>query len=316
MEKISKVSVLCMALCFMTSALYGGPTKKILCTTFPVYQITRNVAAGFGGAQVDLMLPAQLGCPHDYALTPQDMQKIKSADILVINGLGLEEFLGAPIEKANPKIVIIDSSQGIKETMSYRDNDAAEHEHDAHKKQDEHNHNHTGVNPHLFASPRMTGRLVLNIAVGLSRTFPAGGEIFTNNARAYAAKMDALAGKFYDAGKKLKNNRIVTQHGVFDYLARDMGLELIAVVQAHPGQEPAAAEMLEIVRAIRQKKAGAVFVEPQYPQKTGQTIAREAGVPLEVLDPGATGPEASSPDYYEAVMNKNLETLQKTLGVK
>ena len=73
-----------------------GDVNKVLCTTFPVYQITRNVTVGVPGIQVELMIPARLGCPHNYSLTPDDMRKIASADTLVINGLGMEEFLGTP----------------------------------------------------------------------------------------------------------------------------------------------------------------------------------------------------------------------------
>ena len=115
--------------------------------------------------------------------------------------------------------------------------------------------------------------------------------------------------------KELKNNRIVQPHGAFDYLARDIGLEVVAVTQPH-GQEPSAAEMLELVRSMREKQAGAVFTEPQYSPKVGQTLAKETGIPTAVLDPVASGPEDAPLDYYETAMRKNLETLRATLGVK
>ena len=67
---------------------------RVLATTFPVYQIVRNITQNVPDVEVQLMLPAQAGCPHDYALTPQDMSKLAQADILVLNGLGLEAFLG------------------------------------------------------------------------------------------------------------------------------------------------------------------------------------------------------------------------------
>ena len=84
---------------------------RIIATTFPIYQFCRNITKDCD-VELSLLLPASLGCPHDYALTPQDMIKLSKADVLAINGLGLEEFLGAPLQKANPKIKIIDSSSG------------------------------------------------------------------------------------------------------------------------------------------------------------------------------------------------------------
>ena len=110
------------------------------------------------------------------------------------------------------------------------------------------------------------------------------------------------------------NNRIVTQHGVFDYLARDMGLEVVAVVQAHAGQDPSASEILAIVKTIKTKKAGAIFTEPQYPEAVGTTIAKEASIVAARLDPAANGPERAPLDYYEQVMRTNLSILEKTLG--
>lgn len=309
---------------------------KVLVSTFPVYQLTRNVVAGSRQVQVELMIPAQLGCPHDYALTPQDMRKLAEAEVFIINGLGLEEFLGAPLQKANPKLQLIDSSKDIGGILAYADEDAragedghhhennhdaehhGEHEHagDAHIEAHHHAHD-AGPNPHLFASPRMAALQVANIVRGLAAIIPAEKALYEQNALAYSAKLKALDGEFQQLGKKLANPRIVTQHGVFDYLARDMGLEIVAVIAAHPGQDPSAAEALELVRAIESKKAGAIFTEPQYPDSIAQTIAKESGIPLAVLDPVANGPQLNAPlDYYESIMRKNLQTLADTLGTK
>lgn len=296
----------CTALLFHLPASAAAETAlKILTTTFPLYQITRNITAGSDRITVDLMIPAQLGCPHDYALIPRDMQKLAAADVLIINGLGMEEFLGAPVQKAHPGLKIIDSSRGIEPILSYR-----EMESDAHE---QHQHDR-GANPHLFASPRMVALLAKNIAAQLAAIDSADAKLLAANAQTYAQRMDRLADDCAALGKRLKNNRIVTQHGIFDYLAHDMGLDVVAVVQAHAGQEPSASEILRIVTMIKKQKAGAIFTEPQYPQAIGKTIAKEAGIAAATLDPGATGPEQAPLDYYEQVMRVNLATLEKTLG--
>ena len=303
-------------------AVAAEQTLHILATTFPLYQITRNITAGVDGVAVDLMIPAEMGCPHDYALTPQDMRKLAKAEVLVINGQGMEEFLGAPLRKANPNLIVIDSSQGIGQILQYTD---MEEEHDHHRDakgtahhdahhHGEHEQHHEGPNPHLFASPRMAALLTGTIAKGLAERHSQGAALYTANGRDYAERMNRLADDLAALGKRLRNNRIVTQHGVFDYLARDMGLEVVAVVQAHAGQNPSAAEMRTLVKTIRLKKAGALFTEPQYPDAIGRTIAKEAGIIAARLDPVATGPERAPLDYYEQVMRTNLATLEKTLG--
>ena len=296
---------------------------NVLCTTFPIHLIARNVAQGRAGVDLQLLLPAGMGCPHDYALTPQDLRKIAAADVLVVNGLGLEEFLGAPVETANPDVETIDSSAGIQDLLEYAHEHAEaeeDHDHEAeadpgHAEHDHGHHHHAGVNPHLFASPRQAARIALNVAAGLSKADPEGAGVYFRNAQAYADRLNALADEMAALGRTLKNNRIVEPHGVFDYLARDMGLEVVAVLRPH-GQEPSAAEMLELVRTLRAKQAGAIFTEPQYPAKVGAALARETGLPTATLDPVATGPDAAPLDYYETAMRQNMEVLRATLGVQ
>jgi len=292
---------------FATAAAEGRPLR-ILCTTFPLYQLTRNLSQGLGAVQVDLLLPAQLGCPHDYALTPKDMELIGRAEVLVVNGLGLEEFLGAPIQRANRRLRIIDSSRGVGDLIKDSDEDEPGHA--------DGGHDHAGVNPHLFVSPRLTAQLAETVAKGLAEIDPADGEGFLANGQAYAAKMLALHQQMVALGERLAKRRIITQHGVFDYLARDLGLEVVAVVAAHAGQEPSAAEMLAIIKSAKAKGVGGIFSEPQYPAKVVNTLAQEIGVPAATLDPMATGPAEAGLDYYEQVMVSNQRVLQTTLGVK
>ncbi len=316
-EKKRVLFVCISLLSFMISGEAFSADKKvnILCTTFPVYQITRNVTQGSAGVKVELMLPSTLGCPHDYSLTPKDMQKISKADVLVINGLGMEEFLGAPIKRANSRLAIIDSSAGIRNLLEYTEGD-----HDDikghHEEKHEHGHHHEGINPHLFASPHMCALLAENIALGLSKADPKGAGIYMKNAKAYKLKMDRLSDEFTSQVGKLKNRNIVTQHGAFDYLARDTGLRIVAVLQSHAGQEPSASEMLSLVKKIKQYEAGAIYYEPQFSSKTPKVLSKEAGIPAAMLDPCATGPENAGLDYYERVMRKNIVTIQRTLGSK
>ncbi len=279
---------------------------EVLVTTFPIYQIARNVAAGSDALNIDIMLPSRMGCPHDYILTPRDIRKLEKADILMINGLGMEGFLESAIESAKPGMKVIDSSAGIEEILYY---------------EDEYEHNNLDLgrdndsfNPHLFASPRMAAKIAVNIASQLSRIHPEGAKVYSRNANLYALRMNLLGEDLAELGRRLKNNRVVTQHGVFDYLARDMGLKIIGTVLSPEGQDPSAAEMLETVRLIREQKAGAVFIEPQYPSRTAETIAREAGIPFAELDPAATGPANAPLDHYEDVMRKNIVILGTTLG--
>lgn len=313
------------------AAIGEAQRVRILASTFPVYLFTRNIASGAEGVVVELMLPASMGCPHDYVLTPTDMEKMGRASIFVVNGLGLEEFLGASLERANPKVVLVDSSLGMADLIQsaphahaeksqqgsrygHEPGEKAEKGRHEHGHDTEHAHVHKGPNPHLFSSPRMAARMVKNIASGLAKADPSNADRYRRNGASYSDGLDKLAEELGSTVKGLKNRKIVTQHAVFDYLARDGGLEIAAVIQEDPGMEPSAAEMLQLVRIIRKEKVGALFTEPQYSAKVGEAIAREAKIPVAVLDPVATGTEDAPLDYYEQVMRRNLEIMKRVLG--
>jgi zinc transport system substrate-binding protein len=85
----------------------------------------------------------------------------------------------------------------------------------------------------------------------------------------------------------------------------------VGEVETAPGQEPSAGEIQALVRTIRKKEVPALFAEPQYPVRTAETIAREAGIPTRVLDPVATG--STAPTTYETVMRRNLAVLEEAL---
>lgn len=293
----------------MTVTLLCGAAfaqTRVLATTFPVYQIVRNIVRDVPGMEVQLMLPAQAGCPHDYALTPQDMGKLSQADVLVVNGLGMEAFLGSPSARSKKELRTVDASKGISGLLPYTDEETAHEGHEG--------HHHGGMNPHLFASPRMAAQMARSIAGQLADLDPGNAAAYWSNGENYARTLDALADEFAALGGKLKNNRIITQHGVFDYLARDMGLEVAAVIQADDTQAPSASDMMKLVKAIRGRHVGAIFTEPQYPDKIAATLSRETGVATAKLDPVATGPAIAPLDYYEKTMRANLHTLESTLG--
>ena len=146
-----------------------------------------------------------------------------------------------------------------------------------------------GMNPHLFASPRMAAQMTRSIAGQLADLDPANAATYWANAENYARTLDALADEFGALGGKLKNSRIITQHGVFDYLARDMGLDVVAVIQADDTQAPSASDMMKLIKAIRSQHVGAIFTEPQYPDKVAPPLSRKPGSPRQSWTPSPRG---------------------------
>jgi ABC-type Zn uptake system ZnuABC Zn-binding protein ZnuA len=268
---------------------------------------TRNVVGDAPGVTVASMLPASLGCPHDYALTPGDMKKIASSDLFVANGLGMEEFLGEPVRRANPKIRIVETAQGVRPIREGHDDPAR----GAHSPE---GHDHGEVNPHTWVSPRNAILQVREIEKALSAARPVSAPAFRRNADAYVSRLSTLAAEFETAAKTFRRKNIVTFHNVFDYLARDLGLTVVGEIETAPGQEPSAGEIRKLSRTIRERKVPAVFSEPQYSPKLAEALAREAGVPVRVLDPVATGSPTLT--AYEDAMRRNLVTLKEALSAR
>lgn len=285
-----------LLLALPAAAAERAAPRRLLAATFPVFQIVRQVVRDVPGIQLELLFPAEAGCPHDRALTPRDMRKLAEADILAINGLGLEAFADQDLARLNPRLAVADAAEGAQDLLPDGE---------------------TGrFNPHLFASPRRAAGMSLTLGNRLAQLDPDHADLYRKNAAAYAQRLNRLADAFAELGGRLANRRIVTGHNVFDYLARDMGLEVSAVLQAGENRQPAAADLLRLIRLIREQQVGAVFSEPGHAETLARTVAREAGIPAARLDPVAGGPADAPPDYYETVMRANLHTLERTLGTR
>lgn len=316
------------------SAASSQGTLRILATTYPVYLLARNVVQGQPGVQVDLLIPAQTGCPHDYALTPKDMQKLAQADVLLLNGLGLDNFMQKALPNAKPGLVVVDSSAGVtpvleadgEEDEHQEGNDALDvhgvHEHAAvsheleesgHEHGHEHgpDHDHGGVNPHAFASPIQAGIMVKNMADGLAKADPQNAATYEANAQAYGKVLANLGERLSTLGSKSSNKGIALMHDALVYMARDGGLEVVAVIQENEEAQPSAARLLKVAGVLREHKPALIASEPQYSDKAVQTLAREVGIPAAQLDSLASGPENPSLDHYEKTMNNNINTLEK-----
>lgn len=319
-----------------TGAFAAEPTVRVLATTYPVYLLTRAVAQTSPDVQVDLLIPAQTGCPHDYALTPRDMQKLSKANVVVINGLGMESFLEKPLAAAGRKLAVIDSSAGINAIAEEHDDDhdadhgkadaahkgdhaaaAKGHDHEhghGHDHEHAHGHEHGGLNPHAFSSPMQAAVMARNIGRGLAAAAPVAAKNCPQAAEAYAAKLEALGQRLAAVGAGAANKNVVALHDGMAYLVRDAGLNLVDVIQEDEEAQPSAARLLELVKIIKESKPVVLIGEPQYSDKPVRALSAETGVPAVQLDPLASGPSGAPLEYYETVMTQNLATLEKYFG--
>ncbi|CAM2077481.1 MAG: metal ABC transporter substrate-binding protein [uncultured Clostridium sp.] len=289
-------------------------TLNIVTSFYPLYISTINITKDIPNVTVTNMTKSQTGCLHDYQLTPQDLKTLENADILVINGAGMESFLDGIISQY-PNLEIVDATKGLSlledDTHSHDDHDHDHDTEDEHSEDDDHDHEY---NAHVWVS--VTGNIeeVKNISSQLENLNPENKEAYKSNTNTYVAKLENLKNEMHEELDNLPNRDIITFHEAFPYFAEEFNLNIAGVIEIEPDSEPSAKEIEEIINTIKEKNIKALFTEPQYSSKVAETIAAETGATVYELDPIVTGD--SNPDAYDDYINKmkkNLDVLKEAL---
>jgi zinc transport system substrate-binding protein len=281
---------------------------KVVCTILPIYVLTLNVVGQIPGVEVKLLLPPHQGCPHDYDLTPSDLIKLSQADLIVANGLGLEEFVEKTLRRSKFQARVFLAAEKVKPIWN-RPGPKPLH---GKEHQEEGNHPHEGpINGHAWVSPEAAAIMARTIADGLALQDSIHSQEYHFQAEQYGKRLENLAREMKAVVSQAKNKKCLAFHDSLAYLARDIGLTLIGVVESYPGLEPSPKEMAHLIKSLKEQQAAAIFSEPQYSDKIVKTLSKASGVPFFELDPVATGKPAA--DTYEKAMRKNLEVLRKAV---
>ena len=263
-------------------------TKKIklVGSFYPMYIIALNVVKDVPDVSVSNLTPPVTGCLHDYTVTTDDMKKLADAQVFVANGAGMESFLDRVIAQY-PQIKIIKLADGIPLIRGQGEE---------------------GDNPHVWVSISLVITEVNNFGKAMEKFDPAHADLYRRNTEAYVNKLKTLRQKMRTELAPYKGRKIITFHEAFPYFAQEFGLEIAAVVEREPGSEPSARELAKTVDLARETGIKTLFSEPQYPATAADTIARETGAKVYMLDPAVTGP--NGPDAYINIMENNLEVLK------
>ena len=261
----------------------------VVTSFYPMYVLTANVVGDAQGVELVNMAEQQTGCLHDYQLLPADMQALERADVFVINGAGMESFMSRVSEQF-ADLTVITASEGVEMIV------------DAYGE----------PNAHVWLDPARAAQQVERIAAGLAEADPQRAEIYRQNGAAYAQRLRELGGELREQLADAPKRDIITFHEAFPYFAEAFDLNIAAVVEREPGSEPTTQEIARTVDIVREAGITALFVEPQYPDRAAETIARETGASLYTLDPIVTG--ELSGDAYEEKMRQNAATLLEALG--
>lgn len=305
MKKRNGFALLMMILTLLFSgcAAQTDGQKVIVTSFYPMYILTQNVAAGIDGVTVQNMAEQNVGCLHDYQLQTRDMVTLEGADALVINGGGMEQFMDK-VMTLREDLPVIDASEGIEMLPS-----VSEHDHDDH---DDHDHEGEVLNAHVWLDPSLAMVQVRNIAEGLANADPDHADAYRSNAEAYILKLEQLKAEIAEQLVPYAGREIITFHEAFTYFAEAFGLHVAGVIATEPGEEPSTRDIADTCDLVNTLGIRTLFVEPQYPQKAAQTIARETGASIYTLDPCVSGD--GSMESYENIMRENARVLTEAFA--
>lgn len=275
------------------------PKLRVIATVLPMYWFTQALTGDL--AEVEVLVPPGAEV-HDYQATPKDVSAIAQADIVVKNGLGLEEFLENTIKNAqNTKLKQIDASKGIKPLQEISPVVKP-------IKSDQRDHHHGSGNPHVWLDPVLAIKQVENIRDGLIAADPNNQATYAANAAAYIQKLQQLDQQYQQKLQRYRNIcTFITFHDAYPYLAQRYQLKQVAVVEI-PEDQLSPDDVQKTIAAVKKYNVKALFDEPGTDNKLLTSLSGDLNLTLRNLDSLETG--STDPQHYFTAMGSNLQALQ------
>ena len=261
----------------------------VVASIAPLGDFVRHV--GGDRVKVEVLVPPGAS-PHTFEPTPAQVRRLATADLLVLNGVGLEFWAEKMVQSAaNPNLRVVVTSEGL-DIMQTVDEVGK-----------------VGGNPHVWLDPINAALQVARIRDALIEVDPAGKDIYLKNGATYIEDLKALDREIMLTVAQFREKRFVAFHPAWVYFARRYRLEQAAVIERVPGSEPSPGEIAQVVETIRRVKAKAIFAEPQLSPRVAEAIAAETGARVLFLNP-----LGDPPDYaYIPTMRHNLKQLEQAL---
>ncbi|MBA3724384.1 MAG: zinc ABC transporter substrate-binding protein [Candidatus Levybacteria bacterium] len=266
-------------------------------------------ASEIGGdnASVKTITPSGVE-PHDFEPTAQDIAAIQSGKLLVLNGIGFEPwYAGIANDLKQSNTQVVQAGEGLDLLEGIEEDHGAE--------ETEENHEEVISDPHVWLSPVLAQQQVIKIRDGFIAADPANETMYVANADALTKRLQQLDTQYKDGLQTCQSKNIVTSHTAFAYLAREYGLNQVAIAGLSSSQEPSTQELAEVATFARENDVKYIFFESLVSPRLAETIANEIGAQTLVLDPleGIPDDEIEQGKNYFTVMEDNLENLQTAL---
>ncbi len=286
------VSLLLIALALLPAACKRSASteKEIVCTTYPVWLITRDLMQGAEDPPpLSLLVPPDNGCPHDYALDTSSMLRLsRIKNLLLLRNGGLDDVLADSVKGLNP---------GTQDRPVI-----------THAGHDHGGYGHCSHDPHIFTAPGQVKGMVRSLAKSLKEFDPANEAVYTKNEARILAELDELeaSAKNIEKGKK-----ILAMHSTFNHLLAETGFNLRGVIFGGHISALSPVETQKWINMIKQEKIAFLITEPQTSRQVAEQLRNETGVTLLELDPAASGTLDVPADHLLKTMEQNIAKLRE-----
>ena len=278
-------------------------TLNVATTVAPISSIVRNV----GGTRIDIygIVPDGVNS-HTYEPAPSDAAILSKADLVIVNGLDLEDPTIALAEanlKDGAAVYRLGENTISEDEYAY---DFSFPEEDG------------KPNPHLWVNVPFALRYAELTAGWLSERDPANADYYSENLRRYSELLTALDAGIMAAVQTVPeaHRKLVTYHDSYAYFARHYGMTVVGAVQPSDFSEPSARDVAQLIEQIQEEDVPVVFGSEVFPSDVLEQVADEAGaVYVDQLRDDDPPGEANAPEHtYVGMMLRNMELMIPALG--
>jgi zinc transport system substrate-binding protein len=268
----------------------GEPALSAFVSILPQAYFVERI--GSGRVQVEVLVkPGQE--PHTFEPTPQQLARLAEAEVFFRIGVEFENSLMPRIESTMKELEVVDCREGIHlRQMEDHAHDRDEGEHDGDEE-------HQGSDPHIWLSVRNAVGIAETIRQALVRLDAGGAEVYDRGYQELVGDLEALEHRIGRILAPVKGRTFFVFHPSFGYFAEDYGLEQMTVETG--GTEPSARQLARLIEEAKAREVRVIFVQPQFSQKSAQTVASEIEGAVVPIDPLAR-------DYLE-----NLENMARAV---
>lgn len=293
--RLTPVFIFSILLLTACSAVPETDTQEL--TVVASTQIVGDVVSSISGEQVDVTFLIPSGTdPHAYEPTPQDAVRLTEADLIFVNGFGLEQTLQHLLVDQQAKVV--NTSEGISPLTLVEEGES-------------------GSDPHVWMNPVNVEIWADNIAQALTEADPANAQIYRENSEAYKSEIELLDSWVADQVSQIpeENRKLVTDHESFGYFADHYGFEIVgAIIPSYSTlSEPSAGELAQLEAAINQFGVKAIFVGVSLNPTLADRIAQDTGVQLVSIYTESLSDKDGSAHTYLEMIHFDVESIVAAL---